>query len=66
MAAYLANDANRANLARRAAATLWIATAYLLTCAALFGAILAPVMPKKPLSEEMIQVAEGKVEVPEY
>jgi MFS family permease len=28
--------------------------------------VLALVMPEKPLSEEMIQVAEGKVEVPEY
>ncbi len=28
--------------------------------------ILALVMPEKPLSEEMVQVAEGKVEVPEY
>jgi hypothetical protein len=25
-----------------------------------------PVMPEKPLSTEMIEVAEGKVEVPEY
>jgi EmrB/QacA subfamily drug resistance transporter len=30
------------------------------------GLILALVMPEKPLSEEMIEVAEGKVEVPEY
>jgi hypothetical protein len=37
-----------------------------LTCTAFFGAILALVMPEKPLSGEMIQVAEGKVEVPEY
>ena len=28
--------------------------------------ILALIMPEKPLSEEMVQVAEGKVEVPEY
>jgi EmrB/QacA subfamily drug resistance transporter len=28
--------------------------------------VLALVMPEKPLSEEMIAVAEGKVEVPEY
>jgi hypothetical protein len=28
--------------------------------------IIALVMPEKPLSEEMIEVAEGKVEVPEY
>jgi len=28
--------------------------------------VLALVMPEKPLSEEMIQVAEGKVEVPGY
>jgi hypothetical protein len=28
--------------------------------------ILALVMPEKPLSEEMIEVAEGKAEVPEY
>jgi MFS family permease len=28
--------------------------------------VLALVMPEKPLSEEMIEVAEGKVEVPEY
>ena len=34
--------------------------------AALFGAILAVIMHEKPLSEEMIEVAEGKVEVPEY
>jgi EmrB/QacA subfamily drug resistance transporter len=28
--------------------------------------VLALVMPEKPLSEEMIEVAEGKAEVPEY
>jgi hypothetical protein len=28
--------------------------------------VLALVMPEKPLSAEMIEVAEGKVEVPEY
>jgi MFS family permease len=28
--------------------------------------VLALVMPEKPLSTEMIEVAEGKVEVPEY
>jgi MFS family permease len=28
--------------------------------------ILALVMPEKPLSEEMIEVAEGKSEAPEY
>jgi EmrB/QacA subfamily drug resistance transporter len=28
--------------------------------------ILAVLMPEKPLSQEMIEVAEGKVEVPEY
>jgi preprotein translocase subunit SecG len=28
--------------------------------------ILALLMPEKPLSEEMIEVAEGKAEVPEY
>ena len=28
--------------------------------------ILAVVMREKPLSDEMIEVAEGKVEVPEY
>ncbi len=27
---------------------------------------LAVIMPEKPLSEEMIEVAEGKAEVPEY
>jgi hypothetical protein len=30
------------------------------------GFILALVMPEKPLSQEMIEVAEGKVEAPEY
>ena len=28
--------------------------------------VLAAVMPEKPLSQEMIEVAEGRVEVPEY
>jgi hypothetical protein len=28
--------------------------------------VLAVVMPEKALSQEMIEVAEGKVEVPEY
>jgi hypothetical protein len=28
--------------------------------------ILALLMHEKPLSEEMVEVAEGKVEVPEY
>jgi hypothetical protein len=28
--------------------------------------VLALVMPEKPLSEEMTEVAEGKAEVPEY
>jgi hypothetical protein len=28
--------------------------------------VLGLLMPEKPLSQEMIEVAEGKVEVPEY
>jgi hypothetical protein len=28
--------------------------------------VLAVIMPEKPLSEEMIDVAAGKAEVPEY
>jgi len=28
--------------------------------------VLAVIMPEKPLSEEMIEVAAGKAEVPEY
>ncbi len=28
--------------------------------------LLAVVLPEKPLSEEMIEVAAGKAEVPEY
>jgi len=32
----------------------------------IIGLVLAIIMREKPLSEEMIEVAEGKVEVPEY
>ncbi|AIY39424.1 hypothetical protein LT85_0264 [Collimonas arenae] len=28
--------------------------------------ILATVMPEKPLSEEMTEIAKGKIEVPKY
>jgi hypothetical protein len=32
----------------------------------LLALVLALAMPEKPLSEEMIEVAQGKAEVPEY